>query len=432
MAFAIAAKLESLLDNRTEILTWDQLNPLLQSKIASAIAHKKPSHWFAPSTVEDLGEIVGQAAQLRSPIIICGNASKLGWGGFVNQADLILSTQKMNRIIDHAIADLTVTVEAGVKLTDLQAFLRPHRQFLPIDPSYPQQATIGGIVATADSGSWRQRYGGVRDLVLGFSFVRWDGKVAKAGGKVVKNVAGYDLMKLFTGSYGTLGVISQVTFRLYPLPEASKTLLLTGETPALSQACQSLLKSGLAPTAADVLSINLMRSLNLGNNLGLLIRFQNITESVTEQADQLHSLSKNLGLLITEFTEELEINLWQQLKTLMMPNFKPSIVSCKIGIMPSQVVDFLEQFPALAQIHLGSGLGRLVLETDLDMSQLTQMRSQCESYQGFLTLLEASISIKEKYEPWGYQGNSLDLMRSLKNKFDPDNIFNPGIFVGRI
>jgi len=426
------AKLESLFDPQTEICDWEQLNPDLQSKITRAIRNGKPSHWFAPSTVEDLSQIVSHAAQNKSPMLLCGNGSKLGWGGLVKQADFVLSTQKLNRILDHAIADLTVTVEAGVKLSDLQAFLEPHRQFLPIDPSYPEQATIGGIVATADSGSWRQRYGGVRDLVLGCSIVRWDGKIAKAGGKVVKNVAGYDLMKLFTGSYGTLGVLTQVTFRLYPLPEDSKTLLLTGDAQALSQVCQDLLKSGLAPTAADVLSVDLMRSLELGNNLGLLVRFQNIAESVTEQVDQLQALGQKLGLAIAEFTAESEETLWKQLKNQMMPNFNPDLVTCKIGVMSNQIVNFLQRSPGLAQIHLASGLGRLVLTTDSEIEQLAQVRLLCERDRGFLTILEASKNIKESYEPWGYQGNALDLMKSLKTKFDPYNIFNSGCFVGEI
>ena len=427
------AKLESLLDSQTKICDWEQLNPDLQSKITRAIAtDNQPRHWIAPSSVEDLSEVVRQALENKWPMLICGNGSKLGWGGLVSQADLVVSTQKLNRIIDHAIADLTVTVEAGVKLTDLQDFLQPHRQFLPIDPSYSQEASIGGIVATADSGSWRQRYGGVRDLVLGCSLVRWDGKIAKAGGRVVKNVAGYDLMKLYTGSYGTLGVLSQVTFRLYPLPETSKTLLLTGNAQALSQACQSLLKSGLAPTAADVLSVDLMGSLNLGNNLGLLVRFQNIAESVTEQVNQLELFGKNLGLLITEFTDESETHLWQQLKNQMMPNFNSSVITCKIGVMPNQVVNFLQQSSGFAQIHLGSGLGRLILETNSDIGNLTKTRSRCESHRGFLTILEAEKIIKEKYEPWGYSGNSLDLMKRLKTKFDPYNLFNSGLFIGGI
>ncbi len=121
-------------------------------------------------------------------------------------------------------------MQAGLKLADLQAFLAPSGQFLPLDPSYADNATIGGIIATADAGTWRQRYGGVRDLILGFSFIRHDGEIAKAGGRVVKNVAGYDMMKLFTGSYGTLGIIDQITLRLYPETANSETLIITGNS----------------------------------------------------------------------------------------------------------------------------------------------------------------------------------------------------------
>ncbi|MEB3310471.1 MAG: FAD-binding oxidoreductase [Snowella sp.] len=432
MAAVIAAKLESLLDSPTEIQTWEQLDPMLQARIEKAVAQHPPQTYLTPTTVESLSVIVNQASQHKWPMLLCGNGSKLAWGGLVKKADLVLSTQKLNRIIDHASADLTVTVEAGVKLADLQAFLAPHRQFLPIDPSYDDQATIGGIMATADSGSWRQRYGGVRDLVLGFSFVRWDGKIAKAGGRVVKNVAGYDLMKLFTGSYGTLGVITQVTFRLYPLPEASKTVLLTGESQALATTCQALLQSGLAPTAADVLSAPLMRSLNLGDHLGLLVRFQNIPESVDEQAKQLITLGEKVGLTYNVLTEESETTLWQQLKTRMLSPTTVSAATCKIGMMPNQVVNFLQQCPSLAQIYLGSGLGRLLLETDSEISQLLQTRSRCENNRGFLTILEASQAIKNQYEPWGYQGNGLALMRRLKEKFDPNFLFNSGRFVGGV
>ncbi len=430
MSSAIAAKLESLLDSPTEIQAWEQLHPNLQARIEKAVIQTPPQEVLTPTSVESLSEIVNQASQHQWPLLICGNSTKLGWGGLVKKADLVLSTQKLNRIIDHASADLTVTVEAGVKLADLQAFLAPHRQFLPIDPAYDDQATIGGIMATADSGSWRQRYGGVRDLVLGFSFVRWDGKIAKAGGRVVKNVAGYDLMKLFTGSYGTLGVITQVTFRLYPLPEASQTVLLTGESQALATTCQALLQSGLAPTMADVLSTPLTRSLNLGNDLGLLVRFQNIPESVDEQVKQLILLGERVGLTAKVFADEAETTLWQQLKTRMLSPTTASAAACKIGIMPNQVVNFLQQCPSLAQIHLGSGLGRLLLETDSEIAQLSQTRSRCENNRGFLTILEASPEIKNQYEPWGYQGNGLALIRRLKEKFDPYSLFNSGRFVG--
>ena len=176
----------------------------------------RPFYLAFPETLEALATGVKLANEFDWKILICGNGSKLSWGGLVKEAQLVISTQRLNRIIDHAIGDLTVTVEAGMTISQLQQALSPSNQFLPLNPCYPQSATIGGIVATADTGSWRQGYGGVRDLLLGLSFVRADGVIAKAGGRVVKNVAGYDLMKLFCGSFGTLGIISQVTMRLYP------------------------------------------------------------------------------------------------------------------------------------------------------------------------------------------------------------------------
>jgi glycolate oxidase FAD binding subunit len=143
-------------------------------------------------------------------------------------------------------------------------------------------------------------------------------------------------------------------------------------------------------------------------------------------------LGQNLGLVIAEFTAEPEANLWQSLKNQMMPNFNPDLVTCKIGVMSNQVINFLLTSPGFAQIHLASGLGRLVLTTDSEIEQLAQVRLLCERDRGFLTILEAQKSVKEKYEPWGYQGNALNLMKSLKTKFDPYNIFNPGCFVGEI
>ena len=163
-----------------------------------------------------------------------------------------------------------------------------------------------------------------------------------------------------------------------------------------------------------------------------MVRFQNIAESVTEQVDQLQTLGQKLGLAIAEFTAESEETLWKQLNNQMMPNFNPDLVTCKIGVMSNQIVDFLQESLGLAQIHLASGLGRLVLMTDSEINQLSKMRSVCEGDRGFLTILEAPKSIKEKHEPWGYSGNALGLMKSLKTKFDPYNLFNPGLFIGGI
>ena len=277
MTTEIATQLKSIVDTNTKLVELKSADVYWQTKIEQAIAKTStPIYLLFPQTINALAKIVKQASQQQWRILICGNGSKLNWGGLSKDIQLVISLQKCEGLIEHAVGDLTVTVEAGMKLSDLQALLRSQNQFLPIDSSYPEAATLGGIVATADTGSWRQRYGGVRDLLLGVSFVRADGKIAKAGGRVVKNVAGYDLMKLFTGAYGTLGIITQLTFKTFPLPSNSQTLLLTGKAEQIAQATQTIRNSGLTPTAIDLLSASVVRQLELGKDVGLVVRWQTI------------------------------------------------------------------------------------------------------------------------------------------------------------
>jgi glycolate oxidase FAD binding subunit len=343
-----------------------------------------------------------------------------------------VSTGRLNRLVEHAVGDLTVTAEAGMKFADLQQILATAGQFLPIDPAYPQQATLGGIVATADAGSLRHRYRGVRDLLLGMTFVRSDGKIATAGGRVVKNVAGYDLMKLFSGSYGTLGIISQVTFRVYPLPETSGTVVLTGEAETLAQAVQILLSSALTPTAVDLLSPDLIAKLGLGKGTGLIVRFQSIAESVKQQSARLLEVGEKLGLLADICSENDEHQLWQTLLETIWDSAKNSGVICKIGVRPSEAVKLIDKFPVQdALIHAGSGLGVLRFEA-ATAETLLQIRRGCEAKGGFLTVLAAPVALKQDLDVWGYTGSAIDLMQRIKQQFDPQNILNPNRFLDGI
>ena len=438
MENATATQLQSLINTELEVVEFSNADTYWQQQIGKAIANLAPPPCVVfPQTIETLAAIVKQAQQQQWRILICGSASKLDWGALTTDIQLVVSTQKCDRLIEHAVGDLTITVEAGMKLADLQTILRSHQQFLPIDPLYADTATIGGIVATADTGSWRQRYGGIRDLVLGLSFIRADGEIAKAGGKVVKNVAGYDLMKLFTGAYGTLGLISQVTFRTYPLPESSQTLLLTGKSDFIAKATQTIRNSGLTPTVLDLLSPSIIGQWELGTNMGLVVRFQTIASSVEQQTTQIKAHAQKLNLTVSSYSNEDEISLWQQLsKTIPIPGTDTTII-CKIGIVPHKAVDFLQQLSAIstsktwAVIHEGSGVGQLRLDTE-NRDFLHKVRSHLVQHQGFLTILTAPQSIKQQIDVWGYRGNALKTMQAIKHKFDPNNILNPGRFVGNI
>lgn len=418
--------LNSLIEFPENLLSWNQISSSWQKTIEKAIfSNFNPHYLIFPPTITSLAQIIKLAYQNDWKILPAGNGNKLQWGNLVRNIDLVISTTKLNRVINHAVEDLTVTVESGVKLADLQAILAEKGQFLPIDPSYPDNATIGGIVATADTGSLRQRYGGIRDLILGLSFVRYDGEIAKAGGKVVKNVAGYDLMKLFTGSYGTLGIISEVTFRVYPLAENSQTLILTGEKENIEQIRQIILSSSLTPISADIISPLFSQKLDLDEKFGLIIRFQTIPESIATQVNQLKSWQEKLSLKLVSYSEQDEIILWQKIQQLIAINSLDSAVLCKVGILPQFSVNLLDKCQQFGIINISTGLGKLTLNSENLLQLLTKLRSFCEINQGFLTILEAPVNFKKQIEPLGYIGNALSIMQKLKEKFDPKNIFKP-------
>ncbi|MBD2327032.1 FAD-binding oxidoreductase [Alkalinema sp. FACHB-956] len=419
---------------------WDEVSPALQATWHRAIAPQQTVVGvMTPQTLEELSTMVVQAQDLGCAVVPMGQGSKLGWGGLAHSSRPIvfLRMAPFNRVIDHAVGDLTVTVEAGLTLAELQRSLATAGQFLAIDPSYPNHATIGGIIATGDTGALRHRYNSVRDMVLGVTFVRSDGQLVKAGGRVVKNVAGYDLMKLLTGSYGTLGVITQVTLRVYPIPETVQTVVLSGAPDRIGQAAQTLLNSALTPIALDAISARVSSHLQLGDAIALLVRFQSIRESVQEQSQRCVDLATTLGLAATIVPPETEGDLWRRLGECMTPTDQTDRITCKIGMKSSgaiaQLLQWETQLPGLgARLHLGSGLGQLVLPATIRSTQLLAARSICQAAGGFLTVQEAPIALKQQMDIWGERGAALAMMQAIKQQFDPQRLFSPGRFIGGI
>jgi glycolate oxidase FAD binding subunit len=255
----------------------------------------------------------------------------------------------------------------------------------------------------------------------------------------VKNVAGYDLMKLFTGSYGTLGIITEATFRVYPVQEAAGTVVLTGEKQAIESATKTLLASALTPTAIDLLSTQLVAQLELGQGIGLMVRFMSVTQSVQEQSSRLLEIGQQLGLQSTLYTDTDERQLWQSLPEQIWTAPHQPAITCKIGVLPTSAVTTLTQLDTLTSssglglIHAGSGLGRLRFDPKtVTPKTIIEMRRYCESQRGFLTVLEAPISLKQQIDVWGYNSNALDLMCRIKQQFDPKNLLSPQRFVGGI
>jgi glycolate oxidase FAD binding subunit len=426
---SIASILTSILSAENAVISWENLTPTQKQNLQRSIHPKShPSCVVYPHSQAELAAVITTANSHQWRVLTWGSGSKINWGGLAKNIDIIVSTERINQLIEHAVGDLTVTVEAGMKFAQIQEILAKSGQTLALDPAAPELATIGGIVATADTGSLRQRYGGVRDQLLGITFIRADGEIAKAGGRVVKNVAGYDLMKLFTGAYGTLGIISQVTFRVYPIPESSGTVILTGKSEAISQAARTLHGSELTPTQADLLSNKLLTNLDLGTGIGLIARFQSISESVQEQSKRLLLIGEKLGLQGVIYSGNQEIDLWQQLPKQIYDHLTESTITCKIGVLPTAAVEILN-YMEVGLIHISSGLGLVRLEKE---EQILPLRSLCQANSGFLSVLSAPVEFKKRFDVWGYNGNALAVMRGIKEQFDGNFILSPGRFVGGI
>src|SRR5467141_5452689 len=217
---------------------------------ADAIAGVQPKLVVEPGTEGELAEILRLSSEAGVVVIPRGGGTKLEWGNSPARAGLILSTARMNEIIEHAWADLTVTVQAGCTIQRLQETLAQHGQRLALDPLWPEKATIGGVLSTNDSGALRLRFGALRDLIIGATIALPDGTLASSGGKVVKNVAGYDLPKLVTGAIGTLGVITRAVFRLYPLPRNARSFSIRAkEAEEARRLIHAIQNSKLAHTA---------------------------------------------------------------------------------------------------------------------------------------------------------------------------------------
>lgn len=390
-----------------------------------------PGMVVTPHNVEELSQALAWANAEGLAVVPCGSRTKLDRGTAPKQCDVLLDLRKLDRIVEHASGDLTVTVQAGASLSELQNVLSQAGQFLAIDPPVP--GSVGGLIATADSGPKRLRYGGVRDLILGVTFVRADGVVARGGGKVVKNVAGYDMPKLLTGSLGTLGVVVEATFRLYPLPAASATVVVECGSPAdLRRLVVSVLQSTLVPTSLDYRA-------GSGDVPLLAIRFESTPASVESQSAAAARLfGKDSRVLTPEDADAF----WAGFET--VANTEEGDVLARLIALPTDLPNLLHIASqhegdggkaATIWAHAGHGHALLRLHqptSEASVALLSSLRSQAEAKGGNLAIWRAPAEVRTQLDVWGDPGGSLSLMRRVKAQFDPNGILNPGRFVGGI
>jgi glycolate oxidase FAD binding subunit len=405
---------------------------------ADGVCGVVPEVVVAPGSQEEVAAILGLATEHALRVVPRGGGTKLAWGGPPRGLDILLSLERLNQLVEHSAGDLTLVAEAGMTLDAVQRALAGDRQFLALDAPLPERATLGGVLSANVAGPLRQRYGGVRDQLIGITLARADGKVAKAGGKVVKNVAGYDLMKLLTGAFGTLGVVVRCAFRLYPLPEASATVVAEVPDPQrLEQALVATAGSTLVPAAVGVLAGEARAGAEGAQPL-LAARFVTVEAAVREQADSLISLWRWHGLEPRLLDEPSEAALWQAAGTTFWTAPDDHSALCKATTTMSAVPAVVELVASrggslLAHALAGVSYLRLGGGPEQVARAIGEVRAGVRAQRGNLVVLDAPEPVRERVDPWGpLDERALGLMRRIKAEFDPCATCSPGRFVGGI
>lgn len=423
-----------------------KLNELAPGQVRSAgpkdaVLGVQPLVVVEPSSGETLAALLAFADGEGLKVLPRGGGTHRGIGFPPAGGDIALSLAALNAIIEHAPHDQTVTVQTGLPIADLQAHLAQTGQWLALDPPLRPGATVGGLIATAVAGPRRLRYGGMRDQILGVQVALADGTIARGGGKVVKNVAGYDLPKLFTGALGTLGVVLSASFRLYPLPADSRTLVCDAMTPEpLCEAVQTITASTLTPTAIDMLGPD-----DAGQPVRLAVRFQSRVErSVAEQTATLRTLLGTLANDAHELHGPEEPDFWHGLDAVEADGMagEDDWLALRATLLPGELAGWLAALQtvvaahALAlkwRAHAGHGAirARLAGKAESLLAAVGTLRQAAEDARGALVIEEYAPALAGKLDPWGTPA-ALDLMRRVKAQFDPHNTLNPGRYVGGI
>jgi len=435
-----------------------QVTSTLEELAAWAVDGQVPGLAVFPRGLEEVERVVTCAERQGAAIVPRGAGTRMAMGSPPRRVDLIVGTKRLDRIVDLDADNLTITAQAGVTLEQAQAVLAAHGQTLPLDPPFPF-STLGGVIATNASGPKRLAYGAPRDLVLGLKAVLADGRLVSPGGKVVKNVAGYDMGKLFIGSIGTLGFLVEVTLRTVPTPEAER--MLVASFGSLSQALEvsgHLLRSALRPAAAAVLSDQASNRLPDGVTESLpktgYLLFLSAAGSTEATARQMEGFRRQCGDAgAAEMTEPAGGRLtavWTAIGALQMgiPIYESATV-CRVGVPISalgRTLEAVERLVSAAGLRLsmlaytGVGVAYCSLTSaepvlaclDRFVRALTDLSTISQQAGGRMVIQSAPLEVKQRVDVWGRPGSDFRLMQGLKRKLDPKGIFNPGRFIGAI
>lgn len=391
-----------------------------------------------PQSAEQAAAVLRVCEEAGAAVIPWGGGTAMALGYPPARADVVLLTERLDAVVDHDPSNLTVTVGAGIALGRLQEVLGAHGQWLPLEPPLAERATAGGAVASGLNGPRRLAYGSSRDLVIGARAALARGTVVASGGKTVKNVAGYDTGKLFVGSLGTLGVLTELTFRLTPRPEASGTLAAwAGGVDAVVGLARRVFDSPLAPTA--VVGINAAAAARVGRTTaGLLVKAEGVEPGVRRHTRDVAAWAGRAGMETETLEGEAEAALWRTVRDTGW--WDGADVALRVSVPPGAAADLAV---ALARtlaggtamvVHLGVGTLWLVPPAADAAAQIAALRPLVERAGGHLLLARAPAALKAAHEVWapGPEARALALMRELKRAFDPRGTLSPGRFVSRL
>jgi glycolate oxidase FAD binding subunit len=375
----------------------------------------------APTTLDDASTLLREFAAAGRTVGLTGAETPRGPAAVA--VDETLSTRALDKIVEYIPADQIVTVQAGMTIARLQAALRKERQRLALDPPDPEHTTVGGAVASGVYGPLRTRYGTAKDTIVGMTILRADGTLARGGGKVVKNVAGFDIPKLMIGTYGTLAMVGTVTFRLHPLPQGtSDVVFLRCDARALREMCAAMTQAQLEPSA--------VYGVYDGTQYASCVRFEGFPDGVAAQRDALltlagreaddarsleaeHEAARTRGALQVQMTAPA--SLLDELHDHALAGLFAALDDARAVVYPVVGAAFV---------------GGEVVDTARVLDALQGARTWTESVGGTLITTEAPPAIRAAFDAWGTPPPAFALMQALKDRFDPQRRLSPGGFVG--
>jgi glycolate oxidase FAD binding subunit len=387
-----------------------------------------------PGSPQEAAELLRSLGEAGRVVRVRGGGTKLDWGGVGDPIAVDLETGGMAKLLEHNVGDLTAVMQAGVPLAEAQAAFAAEGQMLALDPPLGKgnAATVGGMVATGDSGPLRHRYGGVRDLIVGISLALSDGSLAKAGSKVIKNVAGYDLAKLFTGSHGTLGLIVTVTVRLHPKPEGNATAVGATDDPDI------LAKAAIHLAALPLEADSLDAAWQDGSGR-LLARFGGATAG--DQAEAAAKRMRDAGLDGVQTVED-DDDLWADLRAAQRAARGEAgdeasgrgSASLKVSARMTDLAPAIRATDAAGGAlvsRAAHGLSWITLDSGDLVRRVGGIRDALDPRQ--VVLQDGPADLRRELDPWGpLDPGALVVMKRLKERFDSKRIFRPGAFVGGI